>query len=98
MMIHRTFTRRTATPIRERRRRRWSDTFATIAAIAGVALDQAARSVEAFPPSWHPYIRAAALAFGAVAMLERIERRHDYKRYVRRITRETTSNETSGDA
>lgn len=86
MMPYRTFSRRSGTPLKERRRRRWSDTVATFAAVAGVVLDQAARrDADLFPPSWRPYILAASLAFMVIATVERIERRHDYNRYVRRI-------------
>ena len=79
------FSRSSTTPIRERRRRRWSDVVATWLTIGGVVLDQAARQADIFPPSWSPYIRTAAFAFGLTAVLERVERHRDARRYLQRL-------------
>lgn len=85
MTPHRTFSRRNHAPIKERRRRRWSHTLADWGTVAGIVLDQLARQGEILPPTWRPYVLAAAAAFGLTAVMERIERRRDYERYVRRL-------------
>lgn len=82
--LHFTFSRQPTAPLRERRRRRWADTVSTFCAVMGFALAEMAKSIDQFPLGARPYIVAASAAFGAIAIIERLERRHDYKRYVRR--------------
>lgn len=93
--LHFTFSRNPTTPLRERRRRRWADTVSTVCAVLGMTLAEAARQIEQFPLGARPYIIAASAAFGAIAVIERLERRHDYQRYVERVREQSDASRTT---
>lgn len=85
--FHQRFTGRAVAPVRERRRRRWwAETGTLYLAALGAILERltATRALDFMPPSWRPYVVAIAGACAALAVIERIERARDYRRYIRR--------------
>ena len=87
------FTRKRTAAIRERRRKRWVETYSVLLAALGgglevlaLILERFARPdvIDIFPPAWRPYVIGAAAAFGLAALSERQERRRDYRRYLER--------------
>lgn len=90
-LLHDTFTHAPRAPIRERRRKRWTEVYGRSLAALGILLAflQQRDIIVLFPERWRPYIVGASAAFALIWGSEYAERHHDWKRYQERLERES---------
>ena len=97
-LVNDRFVKNGRSPIKDPRRKRWSEEYARWLAALGVLLTflQNKDIIVLFPASWHPYIAGAAAALTIVAGAEFAEGHRDRKRWEAKLRRDAQQRSQPG--